>query len=499
MASTYQSSDLRWRIVLVRPIGYIHTDALREVAESLHYAFRRLGRRSVVVENEFVPGEQHIILGAHLIKEEEFSAIIEGSILYNLEQFDADAAVRMPGYVKLLASFPVWDYSERNAQRIRALIPEAQISILPVGFVPELARIEPAANEDIDVLFYGSINQRRKYIIDALIAAGLNVQVVFGAYGKKRDALIARSKVVLNIHYYESKIFESVRVSYLLANRRAVVSEYDAETEIDSDLCDAVVRADYSKLVEECIAVISDSTRRNHIAQAGFDAMRRRSLTRMLGDLLSLPVPTDAERISVVPQRLHLGSGKNFRNDFINLDLSPAWRPDIVADIADMPMPADAQTDRFGLVTLYEGMFDEIVANDVLEHIPNLVAAMTTCLALLKTGGEFHIKVPYDLSFGAWQDPTHVRAFNERSWLYYTDWFWYLGWVESCFDRANLTYMLSDLGVKMQQQGISFEEIVRTPRAVDDLVVVLQKRFLSESERTLAQHFHSRDKVAEWQ
>ena len=33
----------------------------------------------------------------------------------------------------------------------------------------------------------------------------------------------------------------------------------------------------------------------------------------------------------------------------------------------------------------------------------------------------------------AWQDPTHVRALNRNSWLYYTDWFWYLGWLEHRF------------------------------------------------------------------
>jgi len=43
---------------------------------------------------------------------------------------------------------------------------------------------------------------------------------------------------------------------------------------------------------------------------------------------------------------------------------------------------------------------------------------MTNCLKLLRVGGVFKILVPYDLSYGAWQDPTHIRAFNERSWLY---------------------------------------------------------------------------------
>ena len=82
---------------------------------------------------------------------------------------------------------------------------------------------------------------------------------------------------------------------------------------------------------------------------------------------------------------------------------------------------------RLGRFAIEKGMFTEIIANDVLEHIPDLVKAMTNCRDLLKRGGEMHIHVPYDLSYGAWQDPTHVRAFNENSFLYYTD-LWYRDW-----------------------------------------------------------------------
>jgi hypothetical protein len=53
------------------------------------------------------------------------------------------------------------------------------------------------------------------------------------------------------------------------------------------------------------------------------------------------------------------------------------------------------------------------------------------------------IHVPYDLSFGAWQDPTHLRAFNERSWWYYCQRYWYLGWSDAHFDLMQRDYGLS--------------------------------------------------------
>jgi SAM-dependent methyltransferase len=119
-------------------------------------------------------------------------------------------------------------------------------------------------------------------------------------------------------------------------------------------------------------------------------------------------------------------------------------------------------------------MFEKIIANDVLEHIPDLIRAMTNCRDLLKTTGKLIASVPYELSLGAWQDPTHVRAFNENSWLYYTEWCWYLGW-ESGFRLAELQFKLSELGSEMSKTAASDEEILRTPRAVDSMKVTLCK------------------------
>jgi hypothetical protein len=77
----------------------------------------------------------------------------------------------------------------------------------------------------------------------------------------------------------------------------------------------------------------------------------------------------------------------------------------------------------------------------VLEHVPDLSLLMTNALALLKEGGRFDIEVPYERALTAWQDPTHVRALNQNSWIYYTEWFWYLGWFEHRLNMIDSTYL----------------------------------------------------------
>jgi len=174
--------------------------------------------------------------------------------------------------------------------------------------------------------------------------------------------------------------------------------------------------------------------------------------------------------MSSYPRHLNLGSGKDFRQDCLNADIQAIKNPDWVLDITKIPWGETIFT-RFGEIKVEQGMFDSITANDVLEHIPDLVKAMTNCKDLLVEGGEFHIHVPYDLSLGAWQDPTHVRAFNENSWLYYTDWHWYLGWKDK-FVVKELQFVKSKLAEEM---NISDQMLTILPRMVDSMKVVLVK------------------------
>ncbi len=45
------------------------------------------------------------------------------------------------------------------------------------------------------------------------------------AWGIVRNELIARSKIILNIHFYLSGILETPRVSYAVANKKFIISE----------------------------------------------------------------------------------------------------------------------------------------------------------------------------------------------------------------------------------------------------------------------------------
>src|SRR5512138_3619865 len=105
---------------------------------------------------------------------------------------------------------------------------------------------------------------------------------------------------------------------------------------------------------------------------------------------MALLVPQRAAPVPAIPTTLHVGSGKNFRPQWLNLDVDARWRPDVVFDL-EQPLPESGQvtfaTERFGELTLGANCFEEIVAQDVLEHVRALPTAMTTLLHWLRVGG----------------------------------------------------------------------------------------------------------------
>jgi SAM-dependent methyltransferase len=477
----------RFQITLMRPPGFQHTEAFREVAESLQFGLRSIGHSAQIQENVFDARATNILLGAHLLSPQQVRLVPPGSVLYNLEQLGGP--ILSPQFYEVAFRNQVWDYSLQNIGKWEALKCDHRPVHVPLGYVPEMSRIKAAQVQDIDVLFYGSLNERRTRIVNALKDAGATVHVSFGVYGRDRDELIARAKIVLNVHFYDAKIFEIVRVSYLLANSKAVVTEFCADTELEEGLDNAVLGFPYNSLVNGCLALLEDAEQRRKLEMRGLKWFSQRKESEILSKALhSQALQTQAPKTILAPEvnlptKLNLGSGKDWREDYFNVDCDPYWEPDAVLDFNNpLPIGKRLETQRFGSMVLENDSFDELLANDSLEHIPNLMTAMNSCLNLLKVGGLFRISVPYDLSWGAWQDPTHVRAFNERSWLYYTDWFWYMGWTKARFDLAQFDLSLSPVGEQLRKQQVKGEDLVRHPRAVDRMSVVLCKRLLTQAE-----------------
>lgn len=275
---------MQFAVAVVSPTGYLHSEAFREVAEGLHYALLALGHDSLLTDSLDYDDRQTIVLGSNLLAHYGLEPP-NNAILYNFEQVYEGSPWLTPALLDLFRRYRVWDYSQANVERLAAWhVP--QLTHVRVGYVPELTRIA-AVPEDIDVLFYGSNSPHRRAVLDSLRARGFRVEWLFGVFGADRDAMIARSKIVLNMHLYEAEVFEIVRVSYLLANRRAVVSERGANPAEDADLASGIAFAAYDELVDRCVELLGDDSARRELGERGYQVFSARDQAAILDEVLS--------------------------------------------------------------------------------------------------------------------------------------------------------------------------------------------------------------------
>ncbi len=393
----------KFHIGIIRPDGYQHSDCFREVADSLQSALRQLGHAVVVAENSVDAQATSIVLGAHLLTQQEMEALPPLTIIYNLEQL---GAAGLPAWYMALASrMRIWDYSPQHIalwNQVNCL--QAPV-LVEIGFAPELRRIVTLPAPQIDVLFYGSINERRRKILAGLQAAGLKVHVAFGVYGRDRDTLIAHSKVVLNLHAHETKVFEIVRVSYLLANAKAVVTE-DAP-DIGS-LRDAMAVFPYDDLIAGCIALVQDDVARREQEARGFRIFSTRSQARILERVVgraeaAQPLPAASQAISVPELRkLYLDMVQNSVINTIYEDPNnDRWQPhefnkDLRELGRDWPVQAHSMIGnrRMGnLREIAECILECNIPGDFIETGVWRGGACIMMRAVLKAYGDTHRKV----------------------------------------------------------------------------------------------------------
>lgn len=245
---------MKFNIVLVgtqNKKDLVHLKVLLDVSQILQLGLEDLGHE-VSLGSSLAKDTLNIILGYHHLWGKRLPADYE-CIIYQLEQFyeNDDWAPDLLSnfkakYQRTLRSCRyIWDFSKANIEHLANCGIKATYK--PIGFHPKMRRIRPDTKRDIDILFYGSTNPRRLKILNEL-AKKHTVKTLFGVYGQERDAYISRAKIVLGIHFYQARLFDEVRTTFLMNNRIFTVLEDTPHRKYD----DVLVYAEYDRLVETC-------------------------------------------------------------------------------------------------------------------------------------------------------------------------------------------------------------------------------------------------------
>ncbi|HEY8751110.1 MAG TPA: tetratricopeptide repeat protein [Tepidisphaeraceae bacterium] len=265
----------RYHIVTLEPVNHPESAAFDDLSRLLQLSLESLGIPVTSERNVFRSDAVNILLGYHLLKD----PVNAFWIPFQLEQLNVEGR-RTSAWLEILSRAPeIWDYDPGNIAYLESRGIRTAKHV-PLGFHPKLGTI-PQRPADIDVLHYGIMSERRERILNDL-SRRCRLHVATKLFGAQRDELIARSKIVLNIHRFEAPIFEQVRVSYLLNNGRCVVTEDSPYNPYRG----MAITSNFDHVVDRCLSLLLNDAERQSLAEYGARQFASMPMTAMLSSLL---------------------------------------------------------------------------------------------------------------------------------------------------------------------------------------------------------------------
>ncbi|MDD1644904.1 MAG: class I SAM-dependent methyltransferase [Methanomicrobiales archaeon] len=108
-----------------------------------------------------------------------------------------------------------------------------------------------------------------------------------------------------------------------------------------------------------------------------------------------------------MPVVLDVGCGNRKKPGAIGIDFNPDTQADVIHDLNKFPYPFDTS------------FFDIIIADNVIEHLDDVVKVVEELHRISKPHGQLIITVPYFRSKWAFIDPTHKHFFTSESFSYF--------------------------------------------------------------------------------
>lgn len=283
-------------VVLYRPNipSLLNLRAYDDVAKTVAYGLQQAGHAVQLTINSFLrQADRYFLFAAHLMPTEMLDQFPVGSVSFNLEQLHGHTWMTRsdlsPPMQHIIQNFQVVEYSTYNMPYWLGLEPERMPIVLPIPYGENLIiKKTSEIEEDIDVLYYGSIGGERKlaFLMAAMGKGRIKPKIVLmqNVYGVERDHFINRSRIVLSAT--GDRIFPEVRASYLMANSKAVISDIGDEDLIDPLYRENLIFATKDDVEEKIYTLLSDDVSRVNYAQHCHQIIRGRDISSYIQAIL---------------------------------------------------------------------------------------------------------------------------------------------------------------------------------------------------------------------
>lgn len=188
------------------------------------------------LKNEFKEDTSNsvVVFGSHILNSNKFFELknkYDKVIVFQMEQLTTEQPILWSNngqpidrnyFTWLKLADEVWDYDEKNFDVLKTVRPDSKLHILKPY---KDWSVYPAVDKDIDILFYGAMNEHRSNILN-ILKKKHKVVVLDSWDSTIIDQHILRSKILLNIHYYyDSACQEQARMIRWIGAPCRIVSE----------------------------------------------------------------------------------------------------------------------------------------------------------------------------------------------------------------------------------------------------------------------------------
>jgi hypothetical protein len=210
--------------------------------------------------NQYIYNEHDIYLFVQSVPENVLEKPTSNMYLLNIEQMTREM-FRKQNETVLEKGIHIIDYSLENIQLLNN---NKHIHYLPYQYNPKevenLRELIKSTPKKYDVIFIGYVtpDSKRYNIINGLSQRGVNIYVSNSKWGQIRDMEVAKSKILLNIHYNNDYgVHEILRCDRWNLSGMIVVSERSLNTDL-IDTRDLIIYEDYNNLIDKVIDVLNN-------------------------------------------------------------------------------------------------------------------------------------------------------------------------------------------------------------------------------------------------
>ena len=239
-----------------------------DTIDSVSDMLKEIGYQTKISSNVILNDAINVLWGVGSVfspSYEEIASIAtpKNTIIFNMEQLGSESTLVTSEYLNFISKYIILDYNQHNLDILNNTnkCDGYEFPIIPSKRFLFDYQYSSSIKKEYDFAFFGILNKRREELIRKLTENGVSIKIISGKYGAELSSALLDCKFVLNLHYFESAIFEIARCLRPLAMGIPIISETSIMPKLTHWTDSGILFEEYSKLPDLILETINNIDR----------------------------------------------------------------------------------------------------------------------------------------------------------------------------------------------------------------------------------------------